>query len=276
MTARTSKSVPILREDGTSLDWPDATYQARVVIGDGRGTVEHRLEGAAQLDELVAGGKAKWVVELRSPATLYSGIAGSSRARRFRLEWDRDRVMSSGYVIPGMVTTQPVDLEARGLHPVWGGSPIVVPPGRWLVRGNARSAEQLGSSLIRLFPDENLADGQMTVSPDTSTGDLRFHVKLSPRTYETRYRDRDVQIAALIAAFGRIPGVVGPPPDGASDEGGEATQYPVLERIRDVLEDADVADWMEPSEYDPAKAATAVERFILPDVSDENPEEDDE
>jgi len=275
VTARTSKSVPILREDGTSLDWPDATYQARVVIGDGRGTVEHRLEGAAQLDELVAGGKAKWVVELRSPATLYAGIAGSSRARRFQLEWDRDGVTSSGYVIPGMVTTQPVDLEARGLHPVWGGSPIVVPPGRWLVRGNARSAEQLGSSLIRLFPDENLADGQMTVSPDTSTGDLRFHVKLSPRMYETRYRDRDVQIAALIAAFGRIPGVIGPPPDGASDEGGEreATQYPVLERIRDVLEDADVADWTEPSEYDPAKAATAVERFILPD---ENPEEDDE
>ena len=28
MTAYTSKSVPILREDGTSLDWPDASYQA--------------------------------------------------------------------------------------------------------------------------------------------------------------------------------------------------------------------------------------------------------
>ena len=268
MTVPTSKSVPILREDGTSLDWPDATYEARVVIGDGRGTVEHRLEGAAQLDELVTGGQARWVVELRSPATLYAGLVGSSRARRFKLEWDRHAVTSSSYVIPGMVTTQKVDLEAHGLHPVWGKSPIVVPRGRWLVRGNARSAEQLGSSLIRLFPDENLVDGQMTVSPDTSTGDLRFHVKMSPRMLETRGRDRDV----LIAAFGRIPGVVGPP-DPGSDEAGEAAQYPVLERITDVLEDADVADWTDPSEYDPAQAATAVERFLL---LDQNPETEDE
>lgn len=273
MTAYTSKSVPILREDGTSLDWPDASYEARVVIGDGRGKIDHRLEGAAQLGELVTGGKAEWIVELRSPATLYAGIAGSSRERKFAFEWDRDGVTSSSYVIPGMVTTQTVDLEARGLHPLWGESPIVVPPGRWLVRGNARSAEQLGSSLIRLFPDENLADGQMTVSPDTSEGDLRFHVTMSPRMLETRGRERDVQIAALIAAFGRIPGVVWPPVDAASDEGGEAAQYPVLERIRSVLEDADVADWTDPSEYDPARAATEVERFLLAERTQEADDE---
>ena len=273
MIANTSRSVPILREDGTSLDWRDASYEPRVVIGNGRGTVEHRLEGASQLGELVVDGKAEWVVELRSPATLYAGIVGSSRARSFALKWDTDGVTSSSYVIPGMVTTQTVDLEAYGLHPVWGESPVTVPPGRWLVRGNARSAEQLGSSLIKLFPDENLADGQMTVSPEVSTGDLRFHVKLSRKMYETRYRDRDVQIAALIAAFGRIPGWVGPPPDPGSEEAGEGTQYPVLERIRDVLEDAEVADWTEPSEYDPARAATAVERFVLPV---ENREADDE
>ena len=273
MTAYTSKSVPILREDGTSLDWPDASYEARVVIGDGRGKIDHRLEGAVQLGELVTGGKAEWVVELRSPATLYAGIAGSSREQTFAFEWDRDGVTSSSYVIPGMVTTQTVDLEARGLHPLWGESPIVVPPGRWLVRGNARSAEQLGSSLIRLFPDESLADGQITVSPDTSEGDLRFHVKMSPRMLETRGRERDVQIAALIAAFGRIPGVVGPPPDAASDEGAEAAQYPVLERIRNVLEDADVADWTDPSEYDPARAATVIERFVLPERTQEPDDE---
>ncbi len=273
MTAFTSKSVPILREDGTSLDWPDAAYASRVVIGDGRGTVEHRLEGAAQLSELVAECRAEWVVELRSPATLYAGIAGSSRARRFAFEWDKNGVTSSSYVIPGMVTTQTIDLEARGLHRVWGGSQIVVPPGRWLVRGNARSAEQLGSSLIKLFPDDSLADGQMTVSPYTGEGDLRFHVKMSPRMLETRGRDRDVQIAALIAAFGRIPGVVGPPLDVASDDDSDAVQYPVLERIRTVLEDANLADWTDPSEYDPARAATEVERFLLPDP---NAEADDE
>lgn len=272
-TNRTSRSVPILREDGTSLDWPDATYEARVVIGVGRGTVEHRLDGAAQLGELVADGKAEWVVEFRSPATLYAGVAGSSRVRRFEFQWDRDGVTASGYVIPGMVTTQEVDLEAQGLHPVWGGGPVAVPPGRWLIRGNARSAEQLGSSLIRLFPDENLANGQMTVLPDTSTGDLRFHVYMSPTMFETRSRERDVQIAALIAAFGRIPGVVGPPSDPVSDEGGEAAQYPVLDRIRNMLEDVDVADWTRPSEYDPAQAATAVERFLLPEQADEADDE---
>ena len=273
MTPYSSRSVPILREDGTSLDWLDATYEARVVIGDGRGKVEHRLEGAAQLSELVTGGKAEWVVEFRSPATLYAGISGSSRERKFAFEWDTDGVTSGSYVIPGMVTTQKVDLEAPGLHPVWGESPIVVPPGRWLVRGNTRSAEQLGSSLIRLYPDESLADGQMTVAPYTGDGDLRFHVKMSPRMIETRGRERDVQVAALIAAFGRIPGVVGPPLDAASNDRGEGAQYPVLERIRSVLEDANVADWTDPSEYDPARAATEVERFVLRERTQEADDE---
>ena len=272
MTAHASRSVPIMREDDTSLDWPDAAYEARVVIGDGRGKVEHRLSGADQLDELVTGGKAEWVVELRSPATLYAGMAGSSRERKFAFRWDTDAITLGGYVIPGMVTTEEVDLDTGGLHPVWGESPIVVPPGRWLVRGNARNTEQLGSSLIRMYPDPSLADGRMTVSPDTGAGDLRFNVKLSPTMFEKRARDRDVQIAALIAAFGRIPGVVRPPQD-ASQNGGEATRYPVLERIRDILEDADVADWTDPFEYDPARAATAVERFILPE---DDREADDE
>ena len=273
MTSHTSRSVPILREDDTSLDWPDAAYEARVVMGGGHGRVEHRLARADQLADLVTDGKAEWVVEVRSPATLYAGMAGSSRERKFAFYWDSDAVTSGSYVIPGMVTTQEVDLDTGSLHAVWGKNPIVVPPGRWLVRGNARNAEQLGSSLIRLFPDEDLADGRMTVTPFTGEGDLRFHVKMSPRMFETRAQDRDVQISALIAAFGRIPGVVGPAQDAASDEPGEAAQYPVLERIRSVLEDADVADWTDPSEYDPARAATAVERFVLPE---ENPEADDE
>ncbi len=273
MTAYTSKSVPILLEDDTSLDWPDAAYEARVVIGSASGKVEHRLQGATQLGELVAGGKAEWVVELRSPATLYAGMAGSSRERKFAFEWDTNRVTSGSYVIPGMVTTQEVNLDTESMHAVWGENPIVVPPGRWLVRGNARNAEQLGSSLIRLFPDQDLVDGRMTVTPFTGEGDLRFHVKMSPRMFETRAQNRDVQIAALIAAFGRIPGVVGPPQDTAADDRGKAAQYPVLERIRSVLEDANVADWTDPSEYDPARAATAVERFVLPDKKAEADDE---
>ena len=273
MTDYASRSVPVLREDDTSLDWLDAAYEARVVMGGGRGRVEHRLAGANQLAKLVADGKAEWVVELRSPATLYAGVAGSSQKQKFAFHWDADAVTFGSYVIPGMVTTQEVDLGTGSLHPVWGEGPIVVPPGRWLVRGNARNAEQLGSSLIRLYPDENLADGRMTVTPFTGEGDLRFHVKMSPRMFETRAKDRDVQIAALIAAFGRIPGVVGPPQEATPDEPGEASQYPVLARIRSELERAKVADWTDPSEYDPARAATAVERFVLPE---DHREADDE
>lgn len=273
MTSHTSRSVPVLREDDTSLDWPDAAYEARVVMGGGRGRVEHRLARADQLAELVTDGKAQWVVELRSPATLYAGMAGSSRERSFAFHWDAEAVTFGSYVIPGMVTTQEFALDTGSLHAVWGETPIVVPPGRWLVRGNARNAEQLGSSLIRLFPDEELADGRMTVTPFTGEGDLRFHVKMSPRMFDTRAQDRDIQLSALIAAFGRIPGVVGPPQDAGTDEQEEAAQFPVLERIRGVLEDAKVADWTDLSEYDPARAATAVERFVLPERNREAEDE---
>ena len=270
MTGSTAKSIPILREDGTSLDWGEATYQARVVIGHGRGKVNHKLIGAPQLSELVAGDAAEWMVELRSPATLHASIAGSSQEPAFRFEWDPALVAPGSYVIPGLVTTREAVLDPHGLHGPWGEGPIVVPPGRWLVRGNARSAEQLGSSLIKLFPDEDLTDGKMTVTPYTGEGDLRFHVKMSPRMYRTRHHERDVQIAALIAAFGRIPGVDRRSPEDTGDEEGASARYPVLERIRDVLEDARVADWSDLSEYDPARAATEVEPFFVLDGSEDD------
>ena len=263
MTDLTAATFPMLREDGSSLDWPDATYEAKIAIGIARAKVGHYLEGAPQLQELVTAGKAEWVVELRSPATLYTRILASSQERGYTFEWDTDVVVSGSYVIPGMVTTQEVELDAHGLHALWGTGPIVVRPGRWLVRGSARSAEQLGSSLIKLFPDKNVTNGQMTVTPFTGEGDLRFHVKISPKMFETRARDRDVQIAALIAAFGRIPGVVRESAVETLDEQGESTRYPVLERLRGVLADANVADWTNPSEYDPARAATEVEAFFV-------------
>ena len=229
------------------------------------------MEGADLLRERLDNGTAKWVVEMRCPATLHAAVVGAGAESTFEFEWDIDAVTPDGYFIPGMVTTEAVELGGRGLHPIWRGHPIVVPAGRWLVRGNARGSEQLGSSLIKLFSDEKLANGRMTVEPFTGDGDLRFHVKMSPKMYELRRYDRDVQMAALIAAFGRIPGVVGRP--GEEGEGSDESRYPVLERIERALEDADVADWTNLAEYDPAEAATAVEQFSVREAA---PDDDDE
>ena len=96
----------------------------------------------------------------------------------------------------------------------------------------------------------------MHVEPDTSSGDLRFLVHLSPRHYAEGLRDnRDVQIAALIAAFGRIPFL---------DQDDEA-RYPILTFIKAVLQDKGIPHWGEAAEdFDPAAAATAIEPFYLP------------
>ncbi len=255
---------PILREDGSSLDWESARYSTELVVGDGYATVTHILEGAQQLQSLVELGAAHWALELRCPTTLLSRWELRKTAV-CTAKWDPAEVQGELYFTPGLITRETVTLTGDGLGELWT-PPIRVPPGCWLVRGDVTRAKSLAASLLTFHPKTDLRDGEMEVQPDTGGGDLHFKVFVSEQLFPQCPVRRDLQIAALIAAFGRIPHLDS---EGAPDAEEDVVEFPILATIKERLREVGVSTWgAEDNEnFDPARAATAIEQFAI-DVVD--------
>ena len=257
---------PLLLEDGSSLDWEGARYSTQLRVGDGYATVTHKLEEAPQLQSLIEQGTARWVLELRCPTTLLSRWE-HSRTSIGTMRWDAAEVQGELYFTPGLITIEPAILTSEGLSNIWA-APITVPPGRWLARGDVTRAKSLAASLLTFLPSPDLRAGEMEVRPDTSSGDLHFKVYVSEELFPQCPGRRDVQIAALIAAFGMIPHLDAG--DG-SEEIDDAAEYQILAKIKQRLMESNVSVWGKGNNenFDPARAATAIEQFEVEPVDNE-------
>ena len=257
MTA--SATLPVLFEDRSRFDWSRAEYEPDVRVFAEHAIVTHRLRNADGLQQLVADGLAKWAVELRSPKTLHGGVATSDDERQ-RVEWGRDQTHGDLFLIPGLVAVEGCALRPGPgeLTRIWEDATCEVPPGWWLARGTPRRTRSLGQSLLKFNQDADLDDGRMRIQPDQSDDGLRFHVYLAEDIWARR-TVRDVQLAALVGALGRMPG--------RFDD--EDSEPPVVRELRERLEIENVATWTEPDDYDPALAATVIERFTVPESANE-------
>ena len=262
----TSSSYPILYEDRSSLDWLTADYNVEVKAGAASATVEHSLVGAPALLELIDQGSAKWVVELRCPKTLFAAMSYFDSSI-CNVQWDKSYVDGDIYLLPGLVTMDHVVLSTEGLSDIWGNQPIQIEPGRWLVRGDVRSANPLASSLLSFYLDHKLTEGAMYVKPDLASGDIHFNVHVSEGLFNVCRTDRNVQVAALIAALAQVPKL-----DHSEQDAGEpAMQYPSLQRVFDELREHKVPTWLD-EDFDPAQAATALEVFDVTTADDDEDE----
>ena len=251
---------PVLLEDGSSLDWPNASYVPDVRIGDRFASVNHHLEGAAVLSELVAQGAARWAVELRCPKTMLARTTIGQVSQQ-TVRWEDSEVDGPAWLIPGLLVTGPVRLpDTGGLNELWREAQLEVPAGYWLARGDPRRVTPLTDSLLRFQRDESLAEGRMMTAPDRSSGSLRFVVRCALDVHrQVERNNRSVWLAALISVcglFGREFRAGGDDSPGESD---------LADELRFRLEQADVATWDDTDRYDPAAAATALEPFIFED-----------
>ena len=261
-----SDSLPLLLEDGSSLDWPDATYKTDMTVGVGHAIVRHHLSGASSLRRMVESGMAAWGVEFRCPQTLMARTVTSSEDRH-KVEWKTDDVYGELFLVPGLLTLRTVLLDSSELSPIWQGVPLEVPPGWWLAKGDALRANTLLESLLKFNRAEDLKPGRMEVVPDESSGRLHFAVRMAPDVFDAVPNDRTLQVAALVGAcglfprvFGRRGGVEGSQDDDPTDE------EPLAQELRARMEEAQpgVVLWNDPNGYDPALAATLLEPFRFP------------
>ena len=257
--------LPVLLEDGSSLDWRSGKYSSNVKIRHGGAVIENSLDGAPQLDKLVEEGSATWALEVRCPRSLFAKTF-TSHDSSFEVTWHPKDVRGPVYLMAGMVSVSPVELESSGLLEIWGQTAISVPQGTWLIRGNMSRSENLAASLVVFRRNDELQDGQksrMSVQEDMSEGEPRFIVSLPSELYETAHSDRTIQVAGLIAACALLPN---------SSSFDREAENRVAQELREKLLTAGVPLWDGDEEWDPALAATAIEPFLV----NEQPDEDSE
>lgn len=246
----TEDALPVLTEDGSRLDWPDAAYRPEVRLRDGLARIEHRIERAPALERLLAEGAARWAIELRCPKTLLARIR-TSAAPRMEVRWEPHEVDGQVYLIPGLLAMRDVRLETDGLNALWSGRDALdVPEGWWLARGQPYPVKTLGETILSFREDRTLPDGAMKVASDQSSGQLGFIVSLAPDVFPSVERDRSMQVAGLIGVCALFPTVFG---DDADEQ-----HRALADEIRGRLEAANVPAW-DDGAYDPARAATAIE-----------------
>ena len=251
-------NLPVLMEDNSRLDWKWARYTVKVDVRQSRATIQHRLGNAPELETALTSGDAEWVTELRCPRTLLSRERRSQGSQQ-AIDLTADDIVGDAFLIPGLVATRDFDLPTSGLTPsVWQTDESVrVPVGWWLARGDAQTTTSLSASLVkfRRDPDGLLAPGQMSVVEGSDGGRPCFSVTLAPNLYHRR-TDRDVQIAGLIAACGRMP-------RSTMRTGGDNESDPIAHQLRARFEEAGIPDWTS-EDFDPARAATVLEAFHEP------------
>ena len=240
-----------MRQDDSSLDWRRARYLVEVRVRTGSADVHHRLEQAPEMVRLIEQGYARYALELRCPRTLFAQTRLEEQSR-FSVVWGPEKAEGMVYLIPGIVAIRCARIPESALSEPWKGFDTEVPAGWWLARGSVHASESLVDSLLEFRPDTKLADGAMRVNEIADGEEARFVVWLGTELF-SRVRERDGQVAGLIAAFSRLP-------DSSRFADTQSGSWQAR-ALRQRLEEAGVPAWDEPEDWDPARAATAIEPF---------------
>lgn len=258
--------LPVLTDDSSCTDWPQAKYQVDVLLGDDKATIKHKLSGSADLQTLVDNGDASWVTEVRCPRTLFSHKHKSSEpVQQIRLDYDT-HLAGNVFMVPGMVLERSSRVATTNLNKFsWPrDSELDIPVGWWLIKGEVQSVTPLVASLVKFRRDKNkkLRAGQMSVSED-SEGDVPcFTVLMANDLFVRRHTERDIQIAGLIAACGMLP-------RSSLRQDGANADTQMAHQLRDRFEAAGVSLW-DDDDFDPALAATTLESFHVPPEESED------
>lgn len=255
-----AEPLPVLVHDGSRLDWLSAKYSATVALKRQASAVVHELSDAPEIESLLSGGDAVYATEIRCPRTMLSRVEPAA-GREQLIEWHDAERNDDLYLIPGIIASRDTTLNAAGLHPlVHGGRASVdIPAGWWLARGGEYQFTPSLVNLLRFVKDNDgaLRPGTMSVEEADLSGTPYFKVTLAAELYEHRREDRDIQIAALIAAFGHLP-------RSSMAKDGDTDDCPLALALRSKLEDIDpqLSDW-DHEFFDPARAATSIEHFWI-------------
>ena len=153
--------VPVLdaRPDVASCDYPAAAYECRVT-SHSRGAVaivRHELRGAPALEELIQHGKARFAVEVRSPAAFTGRLHIAEKGeRRHEVPVGGEELAAADcQVLPGLLAVEACSLSLRDCGESWRrlGKSRRVPAGLWLARAQHHDVRTPQQSLLTFVED---------------------------------------------------------------------------------------------------------------------------
>ena len=246
-----SYSQPILRADGNSIDFLGIEYENEVEsTASGKARVTNLLQGpnAFVLQNLIDKEEAEWVIEVRSPAVLYSR-SYPTRENVDDIYWD---VNETGghlpvFIISGLVATRDLFIPAEYFNEIWSAKSTKrhFGQGTYLARGIIYSVKPLLSSMLEFKCDDKAKPGTMRLEGPNEH--IKFTVYLAKDIHTEIHLRRDVWVAALIGALANFN-----PSDHDPDESR------VLREISIRLNEKGISDWCD-DDYDPVAAATCLE-----------------
>ncbi len=224
----------------------------RVSASSKTAKVTNRLVKAQGLIDLIEEGKAKWSIEVRSPAALYSRTFLTNQPFK-TVNWDPQETGSEVFILSDLVVVENLILPTDQLNSAWHAERCLhIPVGALLARGSIALTKSIVSSILEFRQKEELDGGLMEISGPNDQ--FQFSVDVAPELFARCKRNRDVKIAALIGVMGKLPK--------AAKSFDEGVKPPVLRIIQDKLDEEGVATWENSEEYDAALAATALEPFF--------------
>ena len=247
-----------LRSGQSNLDWPTAIYEAEASGGSGNWRIEHRLEGARAIYDLIEAGNAAWAAEVRCPRTLYSHLSWSS-TNVTTVQFDDSKTREPVFVVPGIIALDDCYLSTVETATIWqrAGSSVPVRRGTWLVRGRAQKADVM-SSLLLFIEDDALDDHELRIGPYTDQdGNTRLRISMSSKQLP-HTRDEAFVAQAWQAAMAYLPKcdafLIG--------ETGEPESVYGQELVAKL---GNLPLWNDPA-WDPLRAATSLLRMPLPAI----------
>jgi len=252
-----STRIPLLTEDGTRLDWSDATYEPRIERNgaETKVTVNHGLKGAIALADAIRRGESVWQTEVRCPRLLHSEHFTSGDDRQV-VEWHEDAVdWEETYLLPAMASVeQTLTASDELLGDAWTtGETIEVPQGALLAQADVRRLKPLMQSLLLFRRADELDDGQMRVVEDAASDAPCFVIRIAANIYAETCWNRDRRVAALVGAFAAMARS-----DSRMQPDGELWNHPVAKELRSRLLEYGSATWDE-KDFDCMYAATLFE-----------------
>lgn len=245
-----SYSQPILRADGNSIDFLDIEYENEVEsTANGEARVTNLLKGnnAFVLQNLIDKEVAKWVIEIRSPAVLYSR-SYPTRENVAEVSWNINETGGNipVFIISGLVATQELSISAGYFNEVWHEQDaLIFAQGTYLARGIIYSVEPLLSSILEFKCDDKAKPGTMRLEGPNEH--IKFTVYLARDIHTEIHLRSDLWVAALIGALAKF-----------NPEDHDPDESRVLREISLRLNEKGISDWCD-DDYDPVAAATCLE-----------------
>ncbi len=249
-----------------NLSFPKGRYLLDFCLGEDRLSyvIEHRIEGAALIERLLAAGQAQYACIVSSPISSYRRTYLSNEARH-EVGWNSDDFGDSPLFTPMILCVEPqtiiADTGRDDLHLIWNKQRINLQKGSRLALSSVIQIQSSILQLLSLNEDKHLGDGQIAVHVKEEP--FRFHIKLGTGLHKFLRFPSDpvrnhIMTHIVTACLARLQ------KDYSKDDGDTGWQaFGNLRALADHLEQKGHEHWSDPN-FQPEKVATALYPHVLP------------